>query len=506
MAGFLYTQACIWKSAADAACGHADEREKDLHPVRLMVRRKGVLIKMKITIERFGPIDRFEYNLDKDLIVTYGNNNIGKSYAMQVVYLLLKTFTDMNTVIEAYFWGYIPSEKTGVSAPKEKTKSMVLNFLKSNRQTQDITEYITKEVNNLICSVFMPKFINSCRNTFGNFEKTLEKFPQITIDYEEYHFLIDLKTENIDGVIKTKPIRLKKVLSGIPGMEESDTSLDINIENDDEEPTDLIFDKIHEIFGRYIRLISNNFGNVYFLPASRSGIYAGMNAFGSIVAELSKNRAFITKKIEFPGISEPISDYFISLSNIRRQENEKLKTFYSAIEDNILKGKVSFDESRNALIYSPDNVDASYEMTEVSSMVSEISPVVAFLKYIMSPGSEEKRTAKSVLFIEEPEAHLHPGNQIALIEIFSSLIDKNVKLIMSSHSNYIFNKLNNMVLGKKLNYHVYDPIVLEENSSGSISKHVEMDELGAVDENFVDVSEYLYNEREEIIEKLNMED
>lgn len=47
---------------------------------------------MKIKIDRFGPINTFSYDLEKDFIVTYGNNNIGKSYSMQIVYLLLKTF------------------------------------------------------------------------------------------------------------------------------------------------------------------------------------------------------------------------------------------------------------------------------------------------------------------------------------------------------------------------------------------------------------------------------
>ena len=53
---------------------------------------------------------------------------------------------------------------------------------------------------------------------------------------------------------------------------------------------------------------------------------------------------------------------------------------------------------------------------------------------------------------------------------------------------------------------MYDPIVLEEAISGSVSKHIVVEELGAGDENFVDVSESLYYEREEIITKLNMED
>ncbi len=230
-----------------------------------------------------------------------------------------------------------------------------------------------------------------------------------------------------------------------------------------------------------------------------------MNAFGSIVAELSKNRAYFTKKIEFPGISEPISDYFISLSNIRPKMNVGLAEYFTQIENEILKGKVTFDRSKNALKYRPENADMDFEMTEVSSMVSEISPIVAFLKYIISTRQKGQR-GKSVLFIEEPEAHLHPNNQIALIEIFAQLIRADVKLIISSHSNYIFNKLNNLVLGGKLDYHIYQPIVLLEEEEGSISKALQIDELGADDENFIDASERLYNEREEIIQKLNMEE
>ena len=119
--------------------------------------------------------------------------------------------------------------------------------------------------------------------------------------------------------------------------------------------------------------------------------------------------------------------------------------------------------------------------------------------------SKRGRKGKSILFIEEPEAHLHPDNQIALIEIFAELIDADVKLIMSSHSNYVFNKLNNLVLSKKLDHRRYQPIVLTDGEGGSVSKLLPIDELGADDENFIDVSQKLYYEREEIIQQLNME-
>ena len=54
---------------------------------------------MKIKIVNFGPIKEFEFDLSKKLIVTYGDNNIGKSYAMQVVYLLFKKIIDVSTCL-----------------------------------------------------------------------------------------------------------------------------------------------------------------------------------------------------------------------------------------------------------------------------------------------------------------------------------------------------------------------------------------------------------------------
>ena len=451
---------------------------------------------MKIIIERFGPIDKFEYDLDKDLIVTYGNNNIGKSYAMQVVYLLLKTFIGNNILITAprYNQIYLYPRHIGIPLQINKIENMVKNFKESNQQITDITNDLVKEINDLISVVFMPEFVNSCKNTFGNLEKMLEKNPHIKIFHNEHRFDIDLKANTIEVTINIKPVHLKKTISDFHKSRNYSSHLDIyvvdNIEDIDK-PVNLIIKEISDNFMHYISTLSNNFKNVYFLPASRSGIYAGMNAFGSIVAELSRNRAFFTRKIEFPGISEPISDYFIALSNIKIKTNENLKKIYSEIEDNILKGKVTFEKNKNALMYRPNNVDASYEMTEVSSMVSEISPIVAFLKYIVSAENRKNRKVKSIMFIEEPEAHLHPNNQIMLMEIFAQLINMDVKLIMSSHSNYVFNKINNLILSGKLDYDIYDPIVLEETLNGSVSKHVVVDELGADDENFVDVSDIM---------------
>lgn len=240
---------------------------------------------MKITIEKFGPINRFEYDLEKDLIITYGNNNIGKSYAMQVVYLLLKTFIH-NMFIMPESKVYLYPHHVDSSLPEGRLESLVRIFMESEEQTKDITQDIVAEVSYLTGLAVMPVFLNSCRNTFGNFEIILENNPVITIDYDCYHYEIDLKAGTINGKIDRKPVRLRKTDSNLQKPVNTLDYLDIYVSEQIEKNLESILEQINFTLMKFFYLVTRSFKNVYFLPASRSGIYAGMNAFGSIVAEL----------------------------------------------------------------------------------------------------------------------------------------------------------------------------------------------------------------------------
>ncbi|HAO19483.1 MAG TPA: hypothetical protein DCQ37_02665 [Desulfobacteraceae bacterium] len=107
------------------------------------------------------------------------------------------------------------------------------------------------------------------------------------------------------------------------------------------------------------------------------------------------------------------------------------------------------------------------------------------------------------MFIEEPEAHLHPEIQVKLMEIFAKLIKHNIKIIITSHSNYIFNKMNNLILEKKLDVSNMSAIILEQSEQGSISRVLPTDYLGVEDENFIGVTEQLFNEKIELINDMN---
>ncbi len=471
---------------------------------------------MVIRISSFGPIKEFEFNLDKDLTVIYGSNNIGKSYAMQVVYLLLKNLlalTEHPRILSSY---YLPSKYGRMGNSEKAVLNSTIAFLDKESSAVDITGKVNSAISERLSVMAGAGLKTSFLNTFGDLSYLERKenrgTPRVDATMGKYKVSIiireEIKFENFDigYTVIARKIQSRMSSKKMPGS----TYLYYN--NSPERFMRAIEQIIREELEQFITTVYENVAAVYFLPASRSGIYSGMSAFGQIIAELSKNRSLLTKKIELPGISEPISDYFISLTEINTASHFKLRKGELAeiaeeIEAEILKGEVRFDDEKKSLLYKPGNMDVDLEMTSVSSMVSEMSPVVAFLKYIIARDNirigPKPEKSKSIIFIEEPEAHLHPENQVKLIQAFSKLINCNVKLIITSHSNYIFNKLNNMILSQKLEAEKYCPIILTQKDNGSISKLMDIDELGVSDENFIDVSEALYEEREKIIEELN---
>jgi len=442
---------------------------------------------MKIKIRNFGPIKEFDLDLEKDFVGIFGKNNAGKSYAISVVYLIIKHILELRREFP-YYKGVI----MGHSVPSFFVRETSIKKECEKIFAESLKVWLSK------------RLYDSFQATFDDLEKLKNGFCQEKIQislcskFFEVNFEIDkdvnVKSVNIfkDVVVKKAKInkstlfRDKKV---IIYLTES-----FNI-------TTKIETFIHTISSSFFEEFTYSIAYTYYLPASRSGLYQALNTFSQIFAELAKNRkGLFTKKVEIPNISEPVSDYFLQLSEIHTKKLSKDNTLLNIIkeiEDNILKGEVSFDDESKKIFYKHQNLDFDLDISTTSSMVSEISPIVSYLKYIIS--------TKSLLFIEEPEAHLHPEVQVRLMEIFCQLSKIGVKIVITSHSNYIFNKFNNLVMSKELDKDTAQILVFQETPTGNIAKNIPIDDLGADDENFLDVAEKLYEEKLDIIDKLNEE-
>jgi predicted ATPase len=272
-----------------------------------------------------------------------------------------------------------------------------------------------------------------------------------------------------------------------------------------------LYIEVSRLLNSASREVFNRFSSIHYLPASRSGLYQALSAFGQIVAELSKSRMFVRRRIELPNISDPLSDYFLKLSTITvetaRFSESPLNRVAKHIEDEIMHGKVEFDSKTKRIMFSPNNTSLRLDLSVSSSMVSELSPIVAYLRYVLTEPSRlssttkrRQSTLKSMIIIEEPEAHLHPEVQVKLLEKFAELTNLGVKVVITSHSNFIFNKASNLVISRQLSPDRVEATLFIMKERGSIGKPLAIDDYGIDDENFVDTAESLFVEKAEALE------
>jgi hypothetical protein len=465
---------------------------------------------MQIKLEHFGPIDKCEFDLDKKLIALYGTNSIGKSYAMQVMYLVIKHLIGATATVN-YKGALFPraDQQNGAFLVE-----VVKAFAKDDHQYElDITQTIIDGTAERIHDNFLLDLCDSLKNTFGNCDSLMKKHPILSIVIEpDWNLVIELSEMTVSIATHIKPIYLKKASSDYHKSRNTKSGYDIYVyKTKIQDPVELMEEQVRGLVNKFLREVHSRFCSVYFLPASRSGIFTGMNSFAPILAELAQNRSAINRSIQLPSISEPIADYYLTLTSIeKRNQSESYNDIVDAMEREILHGSVEFDGKSKNLLYQSTDTEEPLEMQDSSSMIAEVAPVAALFKYVLGNGvNKRKRSATArnavengahIIFIEEPEAHLHPNNQIKLAKIFAEVIHGNVKLVIASHSNYFFNEFNNLVIAGALDATNYEPIVMKcDENRRTNSEYIEVDELGADDYNFADAADLICEEREQLI-------
>ncbi len=493
---------------------------------------------MRILIENFGPIARAEFDLTKDINVVFGKNNIGKSYAMTAVYLVVKQLLGMlsesadvySIVHQVHLGGFGESRQPQVL---DRFIDQVQSIFRQEPQTADVV--ITTAFEDLLKECFSLVFDEQLSDSFNN---SFASINQLAANSSRQKLVIKISTRfttlylgaQDNKLVLERAVCNKPVVGQWNKMHRShrfsdeqitlyfdakphETIPTIDIPAANHEASDVLFHVLHFFQDELVSVAEY----VYFLPASRSGLYQALSAFGGIVAELSKSRRFTTRNISLPSISEPVADYFLHLSNATdRPSRPELYQLGQQMEQELLGGEVSVDLQTKKLLFTEAKTATTLDLAFTSSMISEIAPIAAYLKYVLpelranllfepEPGEEVTEddpriwhTPTTLIFIEEPEAHLHPGIQVKLMEFFARLTKCNVRVMMTTHSNYLFNKLSNMVLKGELTEQQVGSHLMRATPTGSVMDSDAMQAIageGIPDENFVDVAEQLYNER-----------
>lgn len=432
---------------------------------------------MKIKLKNFGPIDHFEFDLDKDLHVIYGENNLGKSYAMSAVYLILKNLNNLSN--------------------KQSNTHEIVNRL-SQLDQYELKDTFIKEYINFNIINFAHPFINSLKLSFPNLESFHSSFlPYVSISFKDSSFSFVIDKESFQA----KNIKVS-----------FDDHIFILLERfkrdllNDQTPTHIVDSVMISS-----QLERNDAYDLYFLPASRSGLYQAYNNLGKIFAKLSQWRYQLKEKIEIPALQEYIADYFLQLNSVKTKNlNSKLNPIAEKIEKEILKGSITYNTEEGKVEYKHEKSQSALDVSMASSMISELAPFIIFFKYIIGVTGQDIEKNESttlhksppILFIEEPEAHLHPKIQVEMMKIFVELVKAGVKVVMTTHSDYMKDTLSNLLLSGEITPEKVASyrFVMGENGSYDAGD-MKATQEGVEDHNFTSVAVELYEERVRLLEK-----
>ena len=182
--------------------------------------------------------------------------------------------------------------------------------------------------------------------------------------------------------------------------------------------------------------------SAYYLPAGRTSLMHHLRIMISSVVSSASHVTFETQQVQ-PGLSGVVSDFLQQLINLDDDWDEPSDLCYDLsdrLENEVLGGTIWTEVPEIGIprfTYQPKGWKERMPLMNASSMVSELAPVVLYLRRVVRPGD--------VLIIEEPESHLHPGMQVEFIRLLAAAVRAGVRIMLTTHSEWVLEELANLV-------------------------------------------------------------
>jgi len=444
---------------------------------------------VEIAVKNFGPIA--EANIDlRPLTVFVGPSNTGKTYFATLVYALhgiSEGFTPLSLVSvlyqlrSRYFLAVSAEEKKVIKELLDATTELLKELI-TNRSPFKFSDLPQALRDHLQSSLTDPEVIGTELNRCFDL-KSVSNLIGFTSG-DRYEMKVSLKVKGEDQEWWNLNMVTTKSDSIVNGVINAD--LVLNPENAllwNSAPSDGSAD------------YTLNSRERYYLPASRSGIIQSHRVMASSLMD----RAVRSNDSEMPTLSSVIVDFMKQLPIYEESEksDEAIRTIAEAIENDVLAGKIITKPLLSGypeFFYQPQGTKKEIHLNRTSSMVSELAPLVLFLRGLIQPGD--------TLIIEEPEAHLHPGAQADMAVILARLVRAGVRVIITTHSDWLLEEIGNLTLEGLIEEQTNGPVswlLPEEVGAWHFQKDKPVKEIafhprrGFSPKDYQDVAEGLYN-------------
>ena len=158
------------------------------------------------------------------------------------------------------------------------------------------------------------------------------------------------------------------------------------------------------------------------LPPERAPLLV-VDRMASRYAMPVKDNVDFTRNIE--NILHRESDFFDAKLH---DEVKKLMSGYYASTDGVIRFKSK--ARKNGAFDIPLHI--------ASSSARGLSDLYFYLRHAAARGD--------ILFIDEPETHLDTANQVQFAHVISRLVQAGLKVLVSTHSDYLIKEINNLVM------------------------------------------------------------
>lgn len=389
---------------------------------------------MNLNFKNLGPIDEGSIQVNA-LTLLCGPNNSGKTYITNILYFLIRY-----------------RRNDTLSLLRNALHEMIIN--KQECIKLDIFDLYNRSNINLDNSRFKRLLLRSLAVTSDLHEKLYLDF-SIPFDPQWIEKPIDSKRGRIHAKKEANSTVITiKIISEEIAEELSKASL-INKNG--------LFDIDVRVSIRQLTvdILSTAFGGgVFCLSAERSGLITFKNELEFYKKEVNKllEKLEITEPDEFfdqeffardyPESVETGAHLLENIPNlIRRNNKSKIVKAYPNLLfllEQITGGSYKLDEIDNLIFELNENI--SLKVTEASTSIKSLAILWVWVCFIAKEGS--------TLLIDEPELNLHPKNQRLLARFISELVKANIKVFITTHSDYIIREFNSLILMNYTQEHI----------------------------------------------------
>jgi len=290
---------------------------------------------------------------------------------------------------------------------KSKRFNVIIGKQASGKSLIVKLDYFFKEI------IFLHTTVsNSLKENKLEFEERIRRyfttyFPKYTWEKEE----INLEFYKDDFEIKITKTKLAKKLK----LEFNTNFLNYKDQLKNNILTNDILNNIINIKSEF------NLPQIVFIPAARS-----------FLANIEKNLfKFIQEKINIDPFLINLGVQYENIKNKTTSNNPIIKNLMSEILDGeyIYQNEESWIKKNNK----------QTKLINSSSGQQEALPMLLLLSYFYS-------MKNTILYVEEPEAHLFPKSQKNIIELLAIFYKNNNNVSITTHSPYILSSINNLII------------------------------------------------------------